>query len=479
MTIQNPTYLWAFLGLLIPLAIHLWSRKAGKTVKVGSTQWLIASENTRFSSLQFNEVFLFVIRTLVVLLAVLILLDLVQRQPADARKMAKTWVLTEKALLKDARVRPQVDELVKAGASLHLLEPSMPLVSPKELSRETFPPKEKAALQTSSDPKVSTSLNYWSYLRELDTRVDAPKKVIIFAQNNQQRFQGTRPSLGLEVEWINLPQQRKQVFLLDALQLPKDSLLLSIGMSDESGTQVIQEKIGRQANTKIKDLPSVIVKDAQVHFAQVPNEGIQIRVPTPKHVLIVYDKVYNLDQQYLKAALETVGEYMQTKVEVQTMTWDKLASRNQNQERLDWAIFLGKASKGTKAKPNISNQRIVQQLRPSNQWFIPAEAKPNVYYLQQRVNPEINANVLKVTFLEELTQLLFANPNAQERLSKFDQRQISLGQVSPQKKLETDNQIVNQNEGESETQSYHLLWWLALVISIVVERLIQANRLKV
>ena len=60
MTIKNPTYLWALLGLLVPLAIHLWSRKSGKTVKVGSTQWLIASENTCLSSVQFYEVGLFV-----------------------------------------------------------------------------------------------------------------------------------------------------------------------------------------------------------------------------------------------------------------------------------------------------------------------------------------------------------------------------------------------------------------------------------
>jgi len=481
MTIQNPTYLWALLGLLVPLAIHLWSRKAGKTVKVGSTQWLIASENTRFSSLQFNEVFLFAVRTFIVLLTVLILLDLVQKRPTEDGKTAQTWVLVEEALLEDVRARPQIDSLVKAGLPLHLLKPGMPIMSPKALAQKTLPQKEpaKASLQTQLRSKAPISLNYWSYLTELDAWADAPKKVVVFAQNTQQRFYGTRPHLGLEVEWINLPEQRKHVFLLDALQLPKDSLLLSIGLSDENGTQVIQEKIRKQANTKIKGLPSVIVKSEQVYFAQVPNEGIQMRVPTPKKVQIVYNQAYNLDQQYLKAALEAVGEYMQTKVQVQTTLLDQFEESGQSNQDLDWAIFLGKPAEGAKIDTKMGRQQIWQRLSPTRQWFEQDEVQPTMHYLRRRTNPAINPDLLKVGFLEELSQLLFVNPNAQERLAKFDRRKVALGQMSPQKKKQVSKiRLTTQNDTENQAQSYHLLLWLGLVIGIVAERLIQANRLK-
>jgi hypothetical protein len=40
MAFLNPLYLWALLGLAIPVAIHLWSRKEGRTIKVGSIKFL-------------------------------------------------------------------------------------------------------------------------------------------------------------------------------------------------------------------------------------------------------------------------------------------------------------------------------------------------------------------------------------------------------------------------------------------------------
>ena len=135
MTIQQPTYLWALLGLLVPLIIHLWSRKAGKTVKVGSTQWLIASENTRFSSIQFNEVGLYIIRSMLVLLAVFILLDPGTTQDKDLSKLNKQWILTEKVMLSNAAARPQIDSLVRQGNALHLLKAGMPLLETEDIQK--------------------------------------------------------------------------------------------------------------------------------------------------------------------------------------------------------------------------------------------------------------------------------------------------------------------------------------------------------
>ena len=49
MSFLNPTYLWALLGLLIPIAIHLWSKKEGKTVKIGSIELLRESDSKQTS----------------------------------------------------------------------------------------------------------------------------------------------------------------------------------------------------------------------------------------------------------------------------------------------------------------------------------------------------------------------------------------------------------------------------------------------
>lgn len=470
MTIQNPTYFWALLALLVPLAVHLWSRKAGKTVKVGSTQWLIASENTRFSSLQFNEIGLFLIRSLLVVITVLLLVDLVQKKSSEGGKIAQTWLLTEESFLQNASARPQIDSLVKNQASLHLFKPGMPLVKQDDL--------EKIKVQKKPTTANNQSLNYWSFLQELDTRDDAPKKVIVLGQNTQQRFTGKRPQIGLEVQWLDLPQQRKKVFLLDALQLPNDSLLLSIGISDENGTQVMQEKIRQQANTKIKDLPSVIVKGEQVSFAQVPNQGINIRKPVPQQVKIYYNEGFALDQQYLKVALETVGEYMQTKVTVLAEKLEKPITENIEEAGPNLAVFLGIKPKDF----NISMGEAVRQIKfnpnSSGKWLEQDLSQTQIHYLRQRINPEKNPALLRGGFLEELSQLLFANPKAQKRLEQFDQRKISLAQATP-KKTSLEKVSPKKVAPQNEAQSFRLYLWLVLVAGVFVERFIQARRLKV
>ena len=45
MSFAHPLYLWTLLGLLVPIAIHLWSKKEAKTIKIGSVQLL--SESTK------------------------------------------------------------------------------------------------------------------------------------------------------------------------------------------------------------------------------------------------------------------------------------------------------------------------------------------------------------------------------------------------------------------------------------------------
>ena len=58
MTFLNPTYLWGLLGLAVPLAIHLWSKMEGKTIKIGSIQLLTEANPKQASSIHLNELFL-------------------------------------------------------------------------------------------------------------------------------------------------------------------------------------------------------------------------------------------------------------------------------------------------------------------------------------------------------------------------------------------------------------------------------------
>lgn len=71
MTFANPSYLWALAGLAIPLAIHLLSRKEGKVIRVGSLRHIEESNTSQFKSIRLNEIFLLLLRMLMVISLVL------------------------------------------------------------------------------------------------------------------------------------------------------------------------------------------------------------------------------------------------------------------------------------------------------------------------------------------------------------------------------------------------------------------------
>ncbi|HSJ11124.1 MAG TPA: BatA domain-containing protein, partial [Gillisia sp.] len=108
MIFLNPAYLWALLGLAVPVAIHLWSRKEGRTIKIGSIELLREKDPKRSSSISPNEFWLLLLRKLAITLLVFIL--------AEPRLTAKTenspiTYLVEPALLSQEDISAILDTL--------------------------------------------------------------------------------------------------------------------------------------------------------------------------------------------------------------------------------------------------------------------------------------------------------------------------------------------------------------------------------
>ena len=108
MSFANPTYLWAFLGLLVPIAIHLWSNKEGKVIKVGSIKFLENSESSQSKSIKLNEYLLLFLRLLLLSLLVLILAEPQIHQ--NSKKSSLTYLI-EPSLLKNNMVKSVIDNV--------------------------------------------------------------------------------------------------------------------------------------------------------------------------------------------------------------------------------------------------------------------------------------------------------------------------------------------------------------------------------
>ncbi|NUO83631.1 BatA domain-containing protein, partial [candidate division KSB1 bacterium] len=146
-----PLSLFALAALLAPLLIHLLSRKAGKRVKVGSIKFLLAAESRHLKSLKLSELALLLLRC--ALLAVLVLL-LAQPQwlSSAPQPTSQELILVAPDLLQApaAGFLQELDSLTRAGNELRLLVSG-------------FPRWHSSRVQNEHE-------NYWSLMRELETR---------------------------------------------------------------------------------------------------------------------------------------------------------------------------------------------------------------------------------------------------------------------------------------------------------------------
>ena len=91
----HPAFGWGLLALLIPLAIHLWNRKQGRVIKVGSIQLHRPTETARASRLYLHEIALWLLRS--ALVASLVALLVGWQYPPSTPSKSGTWKVLDPA----------------------------------------------------------------------------------------------------------------------------------------------------------------------------------------------------------------------------------------------------------------------------------------------------------------------------------------------------------------------------------------------
>jgi len=190
----SPLGLLALFALVAPIIIHLLSRKPGKTVKVGSLQFLEAAESRQLRSLRLTDVPLLLLRAaLLAMLALLLAQPIWKKSSRQAESKTRGWVLIAPDILRgtpDSPITQLVDSLAAAENVLHLLAPDFPAV--QSLA-------EKIVRDSDS------TQNYWSLLRELDMQLSTDTPLWIFAPDRLAFFRGERPTLQRATHWFSVP----------------------------------------------------------------------------------------------------------------------------------------------------------------------------------------------------------------------------------------------------------------------------------
>lgn len=201
MTLLNPIWLWALSGVAIPVAIHLLSRKEGKTIRIGSVRFLTETATSKFSSIRLNEVALLALRGLLIALLVLFLARLLF-STSNSNNTLK-WVVVEKGLENNEQLKKHLDSLQKDKYELRSLSSAFPLLP---------------------EDTVTETPDYYRLAEKLSQKNNL--HAIVLASNTLSGFRGKRIALPENITWLSCPSSRQEISGETAL--PTDSLRITL-----------------------------------------------------------------------------------------------------------------------------------------------------------------------------------------------------------------------------------------------------------
>src|SRR6478735_1525798 len=206
MQFLNPIWLWGLTGLLIPIGIHLLSRKEGKVIRVGSIRHLEETSTRQFRNIRLNELTLLALRCLLITLIVLLLSGLSFN---SYNTKDTNYVLLEKGMEREPDFQPLIDSLERKGSEVRWLSRGFPLL------------KDSASL----DSKIQ----YWSLVESLQK--EKARQIVVLAYNYVNGFKGKRAGIPENIKWISKSPGPAE-FTLNAVRLSPDSVLLRKGKTD-------------------------------------------------------------------------------------------------------------------------------------------------------------------------------------------------------------------------------------------------------
>ncbi|MGN6291590.1 MAG: BatA domain-containing protein [Chitinophagaceae bacterium] len=183
----NPIALLALAAVIIPVLIHLWNIRKGKTLKVGSIALLAESSKQPARSPRITNWPLFLLRCLLLLLLAFLLTN--PFWESGKKNGAAGWVLVASDHLSTAYQQHQVliDSLLKKGFELHKLSPEF----------------EKISLTDTNSLHTSTE-SPWTLIKQLDAGLPKDFPVYLFASNQLKDYYEERPVTQLDLHWNSL-----------------------------------------------------------------------------------------------------------------------------------------------------------------------------------------------------------------------------------------------------------------------------------
>ncbi|TDQ08386.1 BatA domain-containing protein [Pedobacter metabolipauper] len=193
MQLLYPIGLLALLALIVPVIIHLWNVKQGKTLKIGSIALLGAATSLSSRSIRVTDWFLLMLRCMLLILLAFMLAGPYLK--ADEKSDKKGWVLIERPQLPQVykHSKTTIDSLLKAGYELHEFESGFGKMNLND------------TLTVLNADTIKTRLGYSSLLKQLNTELPAGMRVYLYADRRLANLNTDLPAITYHLIWKNIP----------------------------------------------------------------------------------------------------------------------------------------------------------------------------------------------------------------------------------------------------------------------------------
>jgi hypothetical protein len=364
MAFSNPIWLWGFSGLLIPLTIHLLSRKEGQVIPIGSLRHLQDANTQQFKSLRLNEILLLILRSSLIVLIVLLLSGLQWKNISQQK-----WILVEDNIKDQPQAKALADSLKKDGYEVHSLSSGFPTTQNINQQR----------------------INYWQLVEELKSK--ELSNAVIIASAKAESFKGLRIKKSDNIQWITVSEPAHE-YLVSAKKNSSDSLNLKVGSLENGNTRhsIIKAKLAKADK-----------------YYKFKNDSVSVTFQDTVNILLAADHEFGYDRKIFLASLKALENFVPAIFQI---TQEGTDLKNQSGKN-SWLIWLSeKESPSTLTKGKIVYKKTLSDK-------ILQQQSADTWALTSRLNQDL-ALEKNLTLL--LSEVLFPSINEWRIADSKDQR---------------------------------------------------------
>lgn len=382
MELLHPTYGFALLGLLIPIAIHLWNRKQGKTIRVGSIQLFSEQSSKKSSSLQLSEWVLLLLRGVILSLIVLALTGPVWNTDRNQEPMA--YVVAPDLLASDARADIQA---MTQQSSLYLLSTGVPQW---DWESELPATKQPASL--------------WNLIPELE-RIPADS-IIVLTQGKQSNFKGPTPRTAKPMSWMVVESQAAET----------DEVIEAV--KDDGKALVVHSQSDRDQQTFRYQRLS-LKEVSNTDSLQVGDQWVTIQQRDSLHIELRYSDERKREAEYIAAGLRAVSKFKLIPLQIR-MQQDTVKPINASTQTLIWlhdTLPIKGASKTLRWQADPLAEKLIVPTTSDDEYAL--------------TRPLTSETALNEELATSLIEFLGMDTPLQNRIRETDQRSIGFQSMQP------------------------------------------------